>query len=1111
MQFTEKQLRAIHTDGKSVLVSAAAGSGKTSVLAKRVARLVVDGCDIRNMLIMTFTNAAAAEMRQRISREIAACATEKKDVQMMQQAEFVSMADISTFHSFCGKVVRQNYATLGISPNFRITDQNEADRLRTEALRELFDDLYEAEDNGFLRLVERYTTRANDARLMEYVFDIYDYMMSKPDPFAWAEESLHKDEAYIRALKQEYERGMLNKLYEAEKMMELAADISSGFDAEQQKKDEACMALLSEMIACARQSGIADMAQRFAHSTLPACKRKLDAEHKEKIGQLYKMARANLRDVLKDPVYEKFESTAGEELKHTQEDICAFIGLVRAFSKAYAAQKEEKGVLDYEDLQHFALRALRDGSVRAFYAGQYLHVFVDEYQDTNPVQEEIIKAVSAGGSLFMVGDIKQSIYKFRLADPMIFKQKAQEFRAETTDSEIILMNDNFRSLSSVIDTVNYVMDKVMSERTGEIAYDESERLLGNMAGGHAEILLCETQDGEKDLRQAAMIADSIEKQMLRTVVDVRTKQPRPVRYGDIAVLLRSRSGFLSVFKDELNRRGIPCVVEMEAAQDLKEIELFVNLLRLIDNRRQDVPLLSVMRSYIGGFDEADFAEIRLIKNERGIPFYAAAREYAKQENGLGSRLRKFYEKLDKLQVYAQSLSLKELLKTVESEYDFATYVACTPGGALKRRVFASFMKLAAETAQSVGHSLYLLLQALKEIKKRDGAYVRTGVFAGDADCVRIMTIHGSKGLEFPIVYLAHMEAPLKPQELNKSILLHSDYGIVAKYVDGAKLLKRDTLETQMVKERLTQEYKSEELRILYVAMTRARDALFLTGSVRDYEKGCVAWDLMHTAGNYQNAKSMLDWVMAANAGEHKIKVSLATCGQEEAQGKKKVFDYPAFKEKLLLETQAEDLLSVRKQSDVPAKVSVSTVKQAQGSGLSMFLRPEAEETEEITGARLGTLIHSVMERTTQGQDVSFIAEDMFARKIVTQQEKEAIVKNREMAEAFLQTPLYERMLKAQRVLREQSFNLQAEAQSIGFEGKEKMLVQGILDLAFLEEGSWVLLDYKTDRVDEKTVEKVARGYALQLDLYARALTDITGIPVKQKYLYFMRIQKCIEV
>ncbi len=431
-------------------------------------------------------------------------------------------------------------------------------------------------------------------------------------------------------------------------------------------------------------------------------------------------------------------------------------------------------------------------------------------------------------------------------------------------------------------------------------------------------------------------------------------------------------------------------------------------------------------------------------------------------------------------------------------------------GAAKRNVFVRFMEMAVQTAQSVGGSLYLLLRALADIKKRDGAYICTGVQGADADCVRIMTIHGSKGLEFPVVYIARMEAALRPQELNKSILLHSEYGIVAKYVDEESLLRRDTLETLLAKERLMGEYKSEELRILYVAMTRAKERLFLAGSTTDVDKQAAAWELMRRTGNFQDAKCMLDWVMAANAGHGKIPVSLFAGSGEKGRESER-FDYPAFKRALLDEAQPKELISIPAHKAVPAKVSVSAVKQAQGQKLRAFLRPQAEETEEITGARLGTLIHSVMERLTKGQELGAAAEDMLARNIITADEREAILKNREMAEAFLRTPLYERIRSSPRVLREQSFNLQAGAQSIGFEGEEEMLVQGILDLAFLEDGKWVLVDYKTDRVSEQAVEKAAQGYAVQLDLYARALEEISKIPVKERYLYFMRVMQCIPV
>lgn len=1118
MRLTDKQARAIKTQTKSVLVSAAAGSGKTSVLAKRVARLVEGGADIRTMLVMTFTNAAAAEMRQRIARELREEALRQGEKRLYEQAEFVAVSDISTFHSFCGKVVRKNYAILGLSPTVRIMDAGEMNRMKTQTARELFDGLYEEEDGDFLRLVQRYTRRGDDRQLMEYLFRIYDHIMSKPEPFAWAERSEHKNnEEYIARLKAQYDGNIMEHLLRAKRLMDASATLSGSKYPQQLAQDEACATLLGEAYSYARDNGVAALRKNSVGMKIPSITKGLGDECKKRIQDLYAQARKELKQALAGDDYENFHVTAGTELAHTQQDVCAMLALVRQFHEYYAECKSELNVLDYSDMEHFALRAFEDEEVRRMYADLYQYIFVDEYQDTNPVQESIIKAVSGDGNLFMVGDIKQSIYKFRLADPLIFKEKSQEFRAQAEGGELILMNDNFRSKSGVIDAVNGIMECVMCETLGEIRYDEGERLVGSARGGKTEILLaCEADDGEDETRsrhavEAEMIARSIERELAGEVTDKKTGAMRKAAFGDFAVLVRSRSDMIYLLKAELDRRGIPCSIDVEQARELKEIELFVNILRLVDNRRQDIPLLSVMRSFIGGMNEEEFARIRIGADRDKEPFYESAQMYAaEKEDTLARKLRSFYEKLDYLKTCAQSLAMPEFLSLVATEFDFETYLACVPDGEMKRTAFSQFLGMAAQLCAAQGNSLYLLLRALHETKKRDGAYVKAAMAAGGADCVHITTIHSSKGLEYPIVYVANLERRLTVQDFKNRMLIHSDYGLMMQYIDEQSLVRRSTIELELAKKQIRREYLSEELRVLYVAMTRAREKLFLAGSVGNLEKARHEWAMMHDMGSYEDAKSMLDWIMAANAGGQ---IPVRFAGDEEAGEKEKTtFDFDEYCNKMAKVEDRAELLSAARQPDIPAKVSVSAVKQSNAANIRRFLIPDLQpDDEEITGARLGTLVHSMMERVVlTGQDVREAALEMEARKLLTGQEREAVLAHTEWIEGFLKTSLYERIKTAGRVLKEQPFNLEVKAQSIGYEGEGSMMVQGILDLAFLED-KWVLVDYKTDRVTHNTVEQAAQGYAVQLELYARALEEITGIPVKEKYLYFLRLQRCMEV
>ena len=1109
MNLTEKQAKAIATETKNVLVSAAAGSGKTSVLAKRVARIVLSGGDIRSMLVMTFTNAAAAEMRQRIARELRQEAARRQDKRLYEQAEFVAAADISTFHSFCGRVVRKNYALLGLSPGARVMDEGQMNRMKSAAARELFDGLYEEGDADFLRLLRRYTRRGDDRRLAEYLFRVYDYIMSRPDPFGWAKWSEEKHNAqYIAWLKKQYDESVAEGVGRAREWLQAAAQVSRGLEEKQYAQDMEWAAALAEIEEYALNNGAEAVREAYGKVKIPAVTKGLGEERKARIQKMYGEARKALKEALKEED-EPFEARAERELAHTQQDVRAMLSLVRRFYEGYAENKAEANVMDYSDMEHFALRALGDEEVRAMYAGLYQYIFVDEYQDTNPVQEEIIRAVSGGGSLFMVGDIKQSIYKFRLADPLIFREKAREFRGETENGELILMNDNFRSLNGVIDAVNGIMERVMCETLGEVCYDGGERLVGCREGGGAEILLCEEEDGGvKHAHQAQMIAARIERDLAGTVTDKQTGEARAVQYGDIAVLLRSRGDMIYLLKAELDRRGIPCAVDVEQSKDFKEIELFVNVLRLIDNPRQDIPLLSVMRSYIGGMDEEDFARVRVADDRGKTPFYESADRYAREnEDPTAKRLRALYARLDFLRTCAATLSVRELLARVAREFDFETYLACVPGGEMKQAVFSQFLAMAAETAAAQGDSLYLLLSALHDAKKREGAYLKAAVCPGSADCVHITTIHGSKGLEYPIVYVANLERSLTVQDFKNRMLIHGDYGLMAQYIDDEKLVRRTTLEFELAKRQMKREYLSEELRVLYVAMTRAREKLYLAGSAADLGRARDEWRLIHDMGGYGGAKSMLAWVMAANADE---RIPVRVYGGGETKEPEKP-DLAAYRERLCAMEERAELLSAGESITVPAKVSVSAVKQAQKE-IRHFLSPVFEDDEEeITGARLGTLVHSMMERVVfSGKGVEETAKEMLVRRLLDEREYDAALRHRHWIEGFLDTPLYARIREARRVLREQAFNLEVEAESIGYDGGGAMLVQGILDLAFLED-AWVLVDYKTDRVTEGTVQKTADGYAVQLALYARALHEITGVPVKEKYLYFLRLGKCMEI
>ena len=991
MEYTGKQRKAIGTRGRSVLVSAAAGSGKTSVLTARIVSLIQEGGDIRNMLIATFTNAAAGEMKTRIARALLQAGDDKR---MREQSELVMNANIGTFHSLCSRIIRENYNILGISHSYKILSDRETQILRAESMEELLDDLYEAQDEEFLRIVERYANRGNDDDAQKMILKLYDFAMAKPDPRGWLDAAAGKPYA-------EY------------------CELAGGDTAE-------------------------------------------------------------IRD----------------EYDHTMPDVQALSRFAQGFGDIFAAKKAEKNAFDYDDLLHMALRVL---AARSY---SFDYIFVDEFQDTNPVQEEIIRRLAREDNLFMVGDIKQSIYKFNLADPDIFLKKAAEFKNPQFEGELLCMNENFRSASPVVDTVNRIMEKVMSPDLGEIEYTPDEMLICKSGDeGGVSVLVSETGRGaDKSICEAAAAADAI-----RGLIGKKMRiggVEREIRYGDIAMLVRSRNDFAEAVKKVFYSRNIPLVFDLEEKKELPELELFVNILRIIENPAQDVPLLSVLRSFAGGFDENELAAVRLY-NRQG-PFYAAAREYAETgpDGTLAARLNEFYGKIAGLRISAAGESFANFIGKTADAFEFDAYMLCISGD--KREAFRKLADLCAQLGEALGGSLHRVNRALAETKKRDGCYVKTKP-AGGGDAVRLMTMHHSKGLEFPVVFLCSLHKQFNMRDLfsNAQIVIHSRMGVLPNYVDPEKCVCRPTAARTAAIARLKAEYKSEELRILYVAMTRAKNMLVMCGCVPDAQKAFEKWNEYASGGKqYQDSNCMLDWVMGALPSD--VPVSVVS-PEEQALLEKPAIDFEKLNGELLAGGMSEKkIVALPHRIKVPAKLSVSEIKKKEAP-LRVGIRAVRDENE-ITGAKLGTLVHAVMEHIGFADDnAAAAAQRLFDREIISQAERDAILKNAEMIDAFFLTPLSHRIRRSPKVI-----NVLLPANEVGYGSDLSVTVQGVLDLAFMEDGAWVLVDYKTDRVTADNMEEIRKMYQKQLALYADALIKITGIPVSQRYLCFLRNNLQIE-
>lgn len=1178
MSFTQPQLEAVSSRSGQTLVSAAAGSGKTHVLTKRIEALVRgadmehfaedDGTqvnvdqmeDIRGMLVMTFTRAAAGEMRGRIVAALTKAAQAQAELGndaaarvLHEQAEAAAGADISTVHSFCTRVIAENYELADVSAGFGILSQEQADQLMEAAARELFDEHYEAEDQDIVRLLRKFTLKGRDEELIAIVLKIYKQMMGTADWEEWLDRPFAPErpaemmQRWEQIRIEELEHA-IDALGRAEQMTRRAAmEAADKALLKKADQDVKLLAKFSAVLDKARVDGADAAVPDLGTVRYPRTKGMSGLA-----GSAYSMreeSRAALKIFRSDEFAGADRSLA---LAEAHEDMHILTSLVREFAARYADKKRQLNKVDYSDLEHKALqvlRALREEGKG--YDKRYHHVFVDEYQDTNNVQESILRELTGDNQVFMVGDLKQSIYGFRFADPSIFRSKDLSF-AERRDApeQCIHMNHNFRSAPAVIDAVNDVMGCLMRESLGGVAYGEREQLIyGRTDGmpGHAQILVADAASGS--LNEDGNPRSEMEAEMIASRIAELAAQGRS--FGDIVILLRSRSDRVGALERSLEMRGIPYAAEIDSSRTFTELDIYLNLLELVVNERRDVPLLSVMRSYMFGFSEADFARIvnwdERDEHHSGQAFFLRLNRYREQykkgfadeeDRELGKRIEDFFAQLAELRVRGTDMSLARFAEEAGQKFDFASYLLTRPSGASRKKAYDTLLQMIAEQQEIYGNSLFRVLQAVRKIRTAGSIEAQSASL--DTDAVRIMTIHRSKGLEAPVVFLAGMDRKFNKASMTADFLLSDAYGVSAKYVDDAAHIKQDTVETAVVRRYLTESQLSEELRMLYVAMTRARDELYLCGAAADEPGSENAWRAL--VGRYEYAGSMLDWVMAAyyemlekgQASESMYAGSFWRRGdivgpapevhpvQPEDED---VEDVTAF----VKEAEAggrTDFYGLEKRSRVQAKLGVSkriaadrkdssTAETKDGEIRAPYdkyaLRPVFPEASDgsMTGAERGTLLHRALQYAVRtGSEPAKTVQQMLERRLVSPAEANELKASIGALQSFFDSPLYARVLKADKVLTEQAFELLVPADADGYSNVSWRLA-GKIDLAFLENGRWVLVDYKSDRFAEEA--ELAERYAQQIMYYKEALEKITGKKVAESYLYSLEKRKAIPV
>lgn len=1172
--WTNQQREAIGDRGHSLIVCAAAGSGKTAVLVERITRLVSEGCPVERMLVVTFTNAAAGEMRLRIGEALTKAAAENPA--LGEQAIALSRASISTLHRFCGNLLREHFQALGVDPAFRIGDEQECGVLSRQAMEDALYACYDVGSEAFLAADRCYAQE----ELADIALSIHRFMMTRPDPWDWLSRAVEACAEDTRAL---MEGGAVGLLL-SDTALELArlrrdavrtVELCQGPDGPAHYA-AACasdVSLIDGLIsACA--GGYAALHAALGRAGYSALGRKTkNAVFDEEIAERVKARREALKKAVK-ALEERFAASgeeAAQDIAMTHAPLCGIAELVKTYDALFRAAKRRRGVMDFDDLEHGALAALEKDEVRVALRERYRYVFVDEYQDSSAIQEAILGSFAREDGLFLVGDVKQSIYRFRQAEPTLFLEKAALYdRPENRLARRIDLQQNFRSRANVLEGVNTVFERIMKREATEIDYDERERLVpglpvreddpplelhliyrqedGQAVPGAEESETDASGEGaEEGGRQAealelaavereAMIAARRIRELTGTpYYDAKLGCERPLAYRDMTVLMRVARGCAPLAADTLAAEGIPVFCDAgEGYFDIPEIRAMMALLRAIDNGAHDEALLAALRGPALGLSDGELADIRMAAPDVRVPYHEAVRRYPKEhDDELAGKLRGFESRLARWRLCARHQGVDRLIERIYAETGFTAQVGALPGGAARQANLHLLTSRARTFMRAQGGSLHAFLGYAERLRAGGDAMSASAIGESE-DVVRIMTTHKSKGLEFPVVFVLGMGRRLGGQPARARVLMHAQLGVALPCIDIGLMSERDTLLRRAIRLKAEREQLAEEVRILYVAMTRARDRLILIGDT-GMKQPPESWKGGTELTAMRTGLDMVAPALASAGASFSIREEAVTAGASHWR----VFAHRADAARVRKERTQQGVIRLLAQLEATPLVDGelarlmafdpgSGVSAVRKTSVSAVLRDEKraaqaeadgeiprapEEIERLprfmreqrmTGAQIGTAFHRMMrmldlkalsEAKSLEAELSRQVRLMREDSVVTEAEARAVPER--MLLGLLASPLGVRMLRAQEIRREWAFTFRRIAQ----DGRGQ-LVQGVVDCCFVENGRWVLVDYKTDSAAD--IPGAIDRHRPQLDIYAEALGSVTGRPVAERILYLVR-------
>ena len=1147
--------------------------------------------------MVTFTNAAASEMRERVLDAIYKKLDREPDNEvLLRQVTLLNKANICTIDAFCLDIVRQNFYMLdNMSPNFRIADNTEIELLKQEVIEEIFNNKYEEENEDFYKLIHTYTSYKDDTPLKDLVIKIYTYIQSNPFPNKWLREKVEmfniKDELDINFAKTPWGK-------------ELIAEINDELvDAIYSLED------ISEKLSLEPELQKFWITIRDDIDKLQGLKNNLDNWDKAyEINQTLKFvtwprqtSHLPLKDEAKqvrDDVKKKIKKVLDKILicnsRQANEDIYDMYNILRKleelvleFETEFSKKKRERNIVDFHDIEHFALEILlkeKDGQIiptdiAKKYQEKFEEIAIDEYQDSNLVQEYILSSVSNGKNIFMVGDVKQSIYKFRQAMPELFIQKYNTYKLKEEKKEAdnlkIQLFKNFRSRDNVLDFTNDIFQNIMSENLGDINYNKDEYL--NLGANYpknevnnlkTEIHIIDTSQKEEQEEsnleidnneerledaelEARFVANKI-KELIDNKIqvwDIKQEKYRDIAKKDIVILLRATSNLAPIYEQELINMGISTFSDSSQEYlDSIEIQTIMSVLKVIDNPMNDIPLVTVLRSFIGKFTDNDLIKIRL--TDKTDNFYTCMEKAVVDvDDKLRYKIQNFFKNIQKWRKEQEYLALDELIWKIYTETGFYNYVGLMPNGDLRQANLKMLFQKAKIFESSNFKGLYNFINFIDKLKLSSGDMGAAKIIGENDDVVRIMSIHKSKGLEFPVVFLSSTNKQFNLTDLYENVLLHQNLGIGAKYIDYDKQIEYDTLSKAAIKNKIFIETLSEEMRILYVALTRAKEKIFITGINNNFEENIKK--IEEQVKRYKRTdnkinpilvkkyKKYLDWILLVyeyekeNIGDkiqlevhykQELLKSLKQEITEEIDVVEKLENTDINQKRL---KEIENILNYEYPNKIdcriPTKTSVTALKQLKKQEESIekieFATPKFindTDIEKISPARVGTLVHMCLQKLNPKIDYNFdkinaLINELEAKKIITAKEAKSIDARKVLE--FTKSKIWEELKFAKEIEQEKPFYINLPAQEF-FEEQtdENILVQGIIDLYYIDKDDKLkLVDYKTDYVKVGNENELREKYKTQIELYSRALEKAFGKKVDERYLYSVYLGKEIPI